>query len=295
MLELTTVAKVLLYAGATVAIGEVVLPASAWPASAWPASALPAASPTVSSTGVSGGSSSRRVLRVGAATALLLAPLIWLQAQLSALDIPWPEAATLLGSGWGRNWGPLAVACAVTAVALPRLFGRFSTPLLWIGALAVGFAMGGLGHANADERWPVGARVLDAVHVLTMGAWIGALVLALADDRTGPASVAPASARWRRVSRIATIAAPLAALTGVLSSLRLLGAATPAAVIASPYGRLLLAKAVIVLTILALGATQRRRVHAGETPTGHTVRLEVALAVVVILLTAILTGSEPPE
>lgn len=287
MLELTTVAKVLLYAGATVAIGEVVLPASAWPASA-----LPAASPTVSSTGASGSSSSRRVLRVGAAIALLLAPLIWLQAQLSALDIPWPEAATLLGSGWGRNWGPLAVACAVTAVALPRLFGRFSTPLLWIGALAVGFAMGGLGHANADERWPVGARVLDAVHVLTMGAWIGALVLALADDRVRPAA---AAARWRRVSRIATIAAPLAALTGVLSSLRLLGAATPAAVIASPYGRLLLAKAVIVLTILALGATQRRRVHAGETPTGNTVRLEVALALVVILLTAVLTGSEPPE
>lgn len=285
MLDLTTVAKVLLYAGATVAIGEVVLPASTWPA----------ASPTGSSTSTSGSAPSRRVLRVGAAIALLLAPLIWLQAQLSALDIPWPEAGTLLGSGWGRNWGPLAIACAMAAVALPRLFGRLSTPLLWVGALAVGLAMGGLGHANADEQWPVGARVLDALHVLTMGAWIGALVLALADDRTGPASAAAAPARWHRVSRIATIAAPLAAITGVLSSLRVLGAATPVAVVASPYGRLLLVKAVIVLTILALGATQRRRVHAGDTPTGNTVRLEVALAVVVILLTAILTGSEPPE
>ena len=289
MLDLTTVAKVLLYAGATVAIGEVVLPASTWPA----------ASPTVSSTSSSGSSSSRRVLRVGAAIAQLLAPLIWLQAQLSALDIPWPEAGTLLGSGWGRNWGPLAIACAVAAVALPRLFGRFSTPLLWVGAVAVGLAMGGLGHANADEQWPVGARALDAMHVLTMGAWIGALVLALADDRTGAGAVAEAAAaapaRWRRVSWIATIAAPLAAITGVLSSLRVLGAATPASVVASPYGRLLLAKAVIVLTILALGATQRRRVHAGDTPTGNTVRFEVALAVVVILLTAILTGSEPPE
>lgn len=289
MADLAVVAKALLYAGTITAMGEAVLPAPSRAPGVPGAAGMPSFL-----------SPQRRVVGFGAGAALLLAPLVWLYAQLAALEIPLLEAATLLDSGWGRNWGPLAVGCALTALALFRVPGRFSTPLLWVGVLAVGYSLGGLGHANADERWPLGARLLDAAHVLSMGTWIGALLQALADDGMGNATDSPASpaasfARWQRVSRIATIAAPLALGTGLLSSLRILGPPNPATLLASGYGRLLATKVVMVLITLALGAKHRRRIQAGASPLRQTVRLELGLAVVVVLLTAFLTGSEPPE
>ncbi|BAH39865.1 MAG TPA: hypothetical protein DGD08_13045 [Gemmatimonas aurantiaca] len=269
MADLTTVAKVLLFAGATVAVGEAMLPPRVCACCRTPRG--------------------RALLRAGAVAALLLAPLLWLQAQRSALELPWAEVSALLNGGWGRNWTKLLAACLVTAVALPRRFGRFSSPVLWAGVVALAIAIGGLGHANAGE-WVVAARAVDAAHVLAMGAWIGALVLAIAD---GPSD--DIGARWRRMSAIATIAAPLAVITGVMSSLRLLGASSPRAILSAPYGQMLLLKTVLVLVILAFGAAQRRNVHAVGVPSSRAVRLEVILATVVIVLTAVLTGSEPPE
>ena len=269
MLVLTTAAKVLLFTGAAVAVGEALLPPRVCACCRTPRG--------------------RVAVRTVAIASLLLAPLLWLQAQRAALELPWADISALLNGGWGRNWTKLLAACVVCAVALPRRFGRFSSPVLWAGVVALALAIGGLGHANAGE-WVLAARAVDAVHVLSMGAWVGALTLALAD---GPSD--DISTRWRRVSAIATIAAPLAVLTGVMSSLRLLGASTPRAVLAAPYGQMLLVKVVLVLGILVLGASQRRNVHAVGVASSRVVRLEVMLAAVVLLLTALLTGSEPPE
>ncbi|HEY0930923.1 MAG TPA: CopD family protein [Gemmatimonas sp.] len=269
MIELTAVAKVLLFTGAAVAVGEAMLPPRVCACCRTPRG--------------------RSLVRTGAVVALLLAPLLWLQAQRAALELPWADVSALLNGGWGRNWTKLLAACLVTAAALPRRFGKFSSPVLWAGVVALAIAIGGLGHANAGD-FVIASRAIDAIHVLTMGAWIGSLVLAIAD---GPSD--DIVARWRRMSAIATIAAPLAVVTGVMSSLRLLGASTPRAVIASPYGQMLLAKTVLVLCILTLGALQRRNVHAVGVPSSRAVRLEVMLAAVVMLLTAVLTGSEPPE
>jgi putative copper export protein len=66
------------------------------------------------------------------------------------------------------------------------------------------------------------------------------------------------------------------------------------AILASDYGKLLLLKIVLALAVMALGATQRRRIAAGETPSRTVVLREVVLAFVVLGATAWMTGTEPP-
>jgi putative copper resistance protein D len=65
-------------------------------------------------------------------------------------------------------------------------------------------------------------------------------------------------------------------------------------IVSSDYGRLLLAKTLIVLGILALGARHRRNVIAQAAPSRGSVRTELALAALVLIVTAVLTGTAPP-
>ena len=151
--------------------------------------------------------------------------------------------------------------------------------------------MGGLGHAAADDEWPLASRLLDALHVAGVGAWIGGLVLMVL-ARAGTA--VPSAGEWRAFSRIATVMAPVVLLSGVGSSWRRVGGTGLTAILASDYGKLLLVKIALALTVMAMGFTQRRRIAAGETPSRTVVLREVVLAAVVLAATAWMTGTEPP-
>ena len=119
---------------------------------------------------------------------------------------------------------------------------------------------------------------------------------------------APVSSRgheeWQTFSRIATVAAPLVVLTGAIVGWRRLqlaplnqGATNPvsfASAASSQYGLLLGAKVALVLVMLALGYTHRRRVLKEHAPSWNTVYTELALAVVVLAVTGVLTGTAPP-
>ncbi len=234
-----------------------------------------------------------RLLVWGGVAALLGAPLLLLVLQLGALEMTAADVPTLLtDTGWGQGWSQLMGACVLAAVALLLPVGRTTSLLLLMASLGVAAAMGGLGHAASDEQWPLGARLLDAMHVAAMGAWIGGLVVTLLITRV-PA-FALRDAAWRTFSRTATIMAPVTVLTGVGSGARLLLGTPPAAILASDYGRLLLGKSVLVLVVLAIGARQRKRIARGETAAVGAVRVECAVAAAVLLITAALTGSEPP-
>jgi putative copper export protein len=78
------------------------------------------------------------------------------------------------------------------------------------------------------------------------------------------------------------------------SGARLLLGTPPAAILASDYGRLLLLKSALVLIVLTIGARQRKRITRGEKPAVRAVRVECAVAAAVLVITAALTGSEPP-
>ena len=163
--------------------------------------------------------------------------------------------------------------------------------LLLVAALSVAAAMGGLGHAAADEQWPLASRVLDTVHVAGAGAWIGGLLLMML---ASGGDVQSAKAEWRAFSRTATVGAPVMMLAGVGSAWRRVGASGPADILATDYGRLLVAKMALALVVLAMGATQRRRLSMGNAPATRVVFWEVLIATGVLAVTAWMTGMEPP-
>lgn len=263
-------ARLLLYGGATVAIGRAAL------------------GPFES------GGSQKAVRRAlwGGALALALAPMALLLLQQQALELTAAELPGLLrDTTWGRGWLQLAFPCALAAMLLPLRRTRTTGGLLLVAALGVAAAMGGLGHAAADEQWPVASRVLDALHVLGVGAWIGGLLLML---QASAGNHLPTVHEWRAFSRMATVMAPVVLVSGVGSSWRRVGSSEPAAILASDYGRLLLLKIGLALAVLAMGFTQRRRIATGDAPTRRVILREVVLAAAVLGATAWMTGMEPP-
>ncbi|MDQ8161040.1 MAG: CopD family protein [Gemmatimonadota bacterium] len=230
------------------------------------------------------------------ALALILAPLALLLQQQQALELAAADLPGLLrDTTWGRGWTWLAMACLPAGVALPWRASRAAAWALRLSALGVAVAMGGLGHAAADEQWPLVSRVLDAAHVAGMGAWIGALtLLVLSGVGDGGATAAATAGVWRAFSRTATVVAPIVVLSGVGSAWRRVGASGPAALLASEYGQLLLLKMALVSVVLAVGYTQRQRLGAGGVPVRRVVQREVILAAVVLAVTAWMTGMDPP-
>jgi len=269
--------RLLLYAGAALAIGRGML--------------------TVLAREASGASADPRAVRVSlwlAALALLLAPLALLVLQQQALELTMAEVPGLLrDTTWGRGWIPLALTCVLSALLLPlpQARTRAGSWALLLAALGVAAAMGGLGHAAADDQWPLASRVFDALHVVGVGAWIGGLLLMLL---ASAGSAGPAAGEWRAFSRVASVMAPVVLLSGVGSSWRRVGGIEPTAILGSDYGKLLLLKIVLALAVMALGATQRWRIAAGQIPSRTVVLREVVLAAVVLGATAWMTGTEPP-
>jgi copper resistance protein D len=84
-------------------------------------------------------------------------------------------------------------------------------------------------------------------------------------------------------------------LTGVGSGARLLWGAAPAALLASDYVRLLGLKTLLVVVVLVIGARQRARIGRGTAPASRSVAVELGVAAAVLLVTAVVTGVEPPE
>ena len=269
--------RLLLYGGAALAIGRGMLAVLAREAS--------------------GASADPRAVRVSlwiAALALVMAPIALLLVQQQALELTIAEVPGLLrDTTWGRGWMPLALTCVLSALLLPlpQARTRAGSWALLLAALGVAAAMGGLGHAAADDQWPLASRVFDALHVAGVGAWIGGLLLMLL---ASAGTSAPTAGAWRAFSRMASVMAPVVLLSGVGSSWRRVGGSGPTAILASDYGKLLLIKIVLALAVMALGATQRRRIAAGETPSRTVVLREVVLAAVVLGATAWMTGTEPP-
>ncbi len=210
--------------------------------------------------------------------------------ELDATRSAWQMMLTQ--TAWGRGWSILLVSAILgTAAAVWRVPRAVATAC----ALLLAVAMGGLGHASADDALPVFSRVIDAVHVIGVGAWLGALLLM---SRTATVNV------WQRYSRMASVAAPTVLLSGVFASLRRLqlpplgfGASSLglSTIVASDYGRLLLTKSAVVLVVLAFGLKHRRRVLSEHAPSGQSIRTELVFAVAVLAATALLTGTAPPS
>ncbi|MFG3112494.1 copper resistance CopC/CopD family protein [Streptomyces tendae] len=122
-------------------------------------------------------------------------------------------------------------------------------------ALAVGLALtwAAAEHASAGIQVPV-AMTSSVLHLLATAVWLGGLVALLTTLRAS--RPAPDAATVARFSRTAFAAVTVLVVTGVYQSWRGLGSWE--ALTGSTYGRLLLAKVVLVAVLLAAAAVSRR-------------------------------------
>jgi putative copper export protein/methionine-rich copper-binding protein CopC len=272
----------------------------------------------------------RTTWRVLAFAALVLAAAavlrLWTQSSaLHGADRAWDGALLSLmitDTSWGRGWLLQAFLFAVLGAAIayarpPR--DRIALFLAVPSAAGLAAIPALTGHA-AGERG-AGLIVLnDALHVIAAGAWLGTLALLMlaalplilrrstaaqnvtnatnATNENATLATNAVTAAIERFSRLALMAAALLVLTGVINSLLHLRAV--ADLTGTPYGRVLLVKLGLFLLVVAAGFVNWRIVRPALARTDGTRRLrlsagvELALALLVLLATAVLTGTARP-
>ena len=147
------------------------------------------------------------------------------------------------------------------------------------------------GHA-ASLGGPIFAAI-DWLHLISVAAWLGALPgLLILAARSRQAADLPVTTVLGRHSRVALVAAPLVALTGIANSPVVLGAARE--LVASDYGNLLLAKALLFSTAIALGAVNFFFVRTGKLRRALPVMgAELAIGTLAVVVAAGLTTGQP--
>ena len=224
--------------------------------------------------------------------------------------VPWQvDVRVLLATPWGLTW-KLAVAGAVVllvlfALSAPRSDGPPIRQRAWVAARWIAGAMCAFpaftGHAVSTEglRWLTVPA--DFLHVLSAGSWIGGLFFVLIAERRERLRTGRGNALLAEVvphfSPLALVAA--AVLIGTGSFAATVHVESLEALVASDYGRLLLTKIGLVMVVLILGAINWRR-HAprlwgagGARPLRRNAILELVVAHIVILLTALLVRTSP--
>lgn len=283
-----------------VALRWVVLPITAQRSPAAAADLLP---------GIDRGASA---IGLAAAGALLVAALARLWAQSASLFGPagaldagrLGQALTL--QPWATGWW-LQVVAAVAALigfglALRGLRAGWVLAVAAALVAAVTPALSGHAVAMTDLAWV--AVPADALHVLAAGGWIGSLFAVmvigmpvaarLGPDRRGSA----AAALVHGFSPTALAFAGVLVTTGVIAAWLHLGAVP--ALWTTAYGRTLLVKVGIFSTVALVGAYNFRRVRPALGESGGAARLrrsgtiELALALAVLVITAVLVAVPPP-
>lgn len=237
------------------------------------------------------------LLRAGAALTLVgSAAVLVTQVALASGRGVWSSVGLIGDAVANTRFGALSfaracLALATLALVLPsRLaFGRVGRALLWGAGAGLLVVPGLAGHAwTVEPRWA--SVSLDAVHLAAASVWIGGLAALLV---TAPGTGA-AAALTSRFSRVALGAVVVVAMSGSVTGYLQVRSAD--ALTGTGYGQLLIAKVAAVAVLVGLGWVNRRRL-IGLLPSRETlfgvVRAELAIAVVVIALTAALVNRPP--
>lgn len=205
-----------------------------------------------------------------------------------------------IGYGSGLKLAGFLVAAAALWLARPRLLAfegaaqfpialRLGAPLA-IALFAASFAV--LGHVASLG---VLARIAIAIHIAAMGLWIGALYpLYTLCQRESAATLTPLLHTFGQIGWVLT-GSLLVAGSYLLTQLL----AAPLDLIRTPYGVLLVGKLLLVICLLGLAALNKFRLvpalaNAGTGVLQRSMRGELFLAVMILLLTASLTTFTGP-
>ncbi|MCX4474073.1 Copper transport protein YcnJ precursor [Micromonospora sp. MW-13] len=227
---------------------------------------------------------------------------LWLQVPYTAggglFDVTGAGLGDVLGSTYGMTHLVRLGLLAAAAFLLRPLFagpvGRTDAVILAVlgGAALLTWPLAG--HPAASPA-PAVSVVVDAVHLGSMAVWLGGLVmlggflLRRADERELDA-ILPIWSRW------AALAVAALLLAGTVQAL--IEVATPAALVDTTYGRLVLAKIVLFALVIGVAAYSRalvrRRTAPGRpAPVRRAVWAELAITAVVLAVTATLVQTPP--
>lgn len=258
----------------------------------------------------------RTAAAVSFAGALLLLPalaLFFLRQLLEFRDpfVPWTEDARLLvgRTEWGATW-LRGVAAALAAALVFGLVARGARGAWWLGtvlALALGVFPALTGHASGSDGPPALMRVADTLHVWAAGGWAGGLAFVLLAEgrwRAGESREDPGRV-GTLLPTLVPLFSPLAVacvtvliLSGAVGAWMHLG--TPSALVTSRYGWTLVAKLTAAAGVFGLGFLNWRRLKprldtdAGPEALRRAATLELLVAQIVLLATALLVRTPPP-
>lgn len=247
-----------------------------------------------------------RTRRIALLCAMAAIPLSLVAAGLHGLDLLGaPTGALLEAAPWGAALGSRFAGSAAAsalgsllAIAALRRDGAPGALLALLAWAACAASFGLFGHAaSAAPRWLTVPAVV--VHAGAFVFWIGAL-----PGLAARATTAPRATLTRSLRLFSRIAVPLVALlvaSGVaLSAVQL---RTPAALLDTPYGRLLSLKLVAVALLLSLAVANRLwltpRIAGGSTDAPvrfrRSVLAEIALGLIILGLASGFRLVPPPR
>jgi putative copper resistance protein D len=216
------------------------------------------------------------------------------------------DVGLLLGTSWGTAW-LWALVWSVVAAGSFRLAAAGRSGGWWVAAAAtvvLSSFPAATGHAGGGDgaiRWLTLSA--DVLHVLAAGAWMGGLAVVLSIER-----------RWRRFREpdspesLLPLLVPRFSSVAIASVALLIGTGTVASWIHLPgagalwttgYGRLLVLKVALVLTVLGLGTVNWKRLTpvlstpAGPPAMRRSAAAELTVAMIVLIVTAMLVRTSP--
>ncbi|GAB2906109.1 cytochrome c oxidase assembly protein [Rhodococcus aerolatus] len=170
----------------------------------------------------------------------------------------------------------LAVGCRMT------LRWAWTPPLLVLGLLGL-VPLGVTGHSSAGGAHDIATNSL-MIHLVAASLWAGGLGAVLLHARAGGGSLPLAA---RRFSALATVAFAAVGVTGVVNALVRV---SPADLLSSTYGLLVVSKAAALVVLGALGYLQRRRTVTALDRDPQDRQPFVRLALVELLVLAATVG-----
>jgi putative copper export protein len=250
-------------------------------------------------------------LGVAAGGFLLIGLIGSFTAQLLAFNLPpdplLPDARLLLSQSWGRAWSVevLLALLGVSGFLVARAAQTASSEaqaaaetVCTLAVVALAFTPAFTGHAGSHQ--PIVLSVgADGIHVLAAGTWLGTLAVLFATATWSREGGAALLERVRRFSPLALTAAPVVAITGLVSAwLRLTHLSD---LWLTAYGRTLALKVALFLGVLALGWLNWRRRTARLAESGEpsamraSMGAELLMTLAVLAATAFLLATPLPE
>lgn len=253
------------------------------------------------------------VLSVTRKSEMITSSVVQRTARISTLALVVSSLGLMLLQGpyvSGRSWGALLDFSLLPDVITTRLglwlLIRMMCGALWgtmlilagshnknwwrrsagVLALVTVLSFSASGHPSAASFSSVFV-VVDAVHLLAISLWVGALLALTIVSRS-----VDIKEFARSFSRTATWAMPLTIVTGVVQGLHLSGGLSN--IFDSEYGKLLAAKTIAVLVVVAFGTAARKKLADLESNSiASVIRKESAVVVLVVALTALMVAKAP--